>query len=102
MDAAVGEHLNNLGIQHVLNRVDVLLERVDIPTFLDSQRALGDDGAVVVDLVGKVHGHTGYLDAARKGIVDRMRAGKARQQCRMQVDHAVGKRRQQRRVHMRM
>ena len=31
VDAAVGEHLHDLGIQHVLNRVDVLLERVDIP-----------------------------------------------------------------------
>ena len=99
MDAAVGEHLHDLGIQHVLNRVDVLLERVDIPALLNSQRTLGDDGTVVVDLVGKMHGHASYLDAARKGIVNRMRAGKARQQRRMQVDHAVGKRRQQRRVH---
>ena len=79
--------------------MDVLLERVDIPALLDSQRALGDDGAVVVDLVGKMHGHASYLDAARKGVVNRMRTGKARQQRRMQVDHAVGKRRQQRRVH---
>lgn len=41
MDAAVGEHLHDLGIQHVLNRVDVLLERIDIPAFLNGQRALG-------------------------------------------------------------
>ena len=79
--------------------MDVLLERVDIPALLNSQRTLGDDGTVVVDLVGKVHGHASYLDAARKGIVNRMRTGKARQQRRMQVDHAVGKRRQQRCVH---
>ena len=46
-----------------------------------------------------MHGHASYLDAARKGIVNRMRTGKARQQRRMQVDHAVGKRRQQRCVH---
>ena len=46
-----------------------------------------------------MHGHASYLDAARKGIVNRMRTGKARQQRRMQIDHAVGKRRQQRRVH---
>ena len=79
--------------------MDALLERVDIPTFFDSQRALGDDGAVVVDLVGKMHGHASYLDAARKGVINRMRTGKARQQRRMQVDHAIGERRQQRRVH---
>lgn len=46
-----------------------------------------------------MHGHASYLDAARKGIVNRMRTGKARQQRRMQVDHAIGERRQQRRVH---
>ena len=73
--------------------MDVLLERVDVPAFLDSQRTLGDDGTVVVDLVGKVHGHTGHLDAARKGIINRMRTGKARQQRRMQIDHAIGERR---------
>ena len=99
MDAAVSEHLHDLGIQHMLDRVDVLLERVDIPAFLNSQRALGDDRTVVVDLVGKMHGHTGHLDAARKGIVDRMRTGKARQQRRMQIDHTIGERRQQRRMH---
>lgn len=64
----------------MLDRVDMLLERVDVPAFLDSQRTLGDDGAVVVDLVGKVHGHAGHLDAARKRVVDRMGTGKARQQ----------------------
>lgn len=73
VDATVSEHLNYLGIQHVLNRVDMLLERVDVPALLDGQRSLGDDGAIVVDLVGKMHGHTGHLDAARKSIVDRMR-----------------------------
>ena len=83
----------------MLDRVDVLLERVDVPAFLDSQRTLGDDGAVVVNLVGKVHGHAGHLDATRKRIVNRMGTGKARQQRRMQVDHAIGERRQQRRVH---
>ena len=46
-----------------------------------------------------MHGHASYLDAARKGIVDRMRAGKARQQRGMQIDHAIGECRQQRRVH---
>ena len=46
-----------------------------------------------------MHSHTGHLDAARKGIVDRMRTGKARQQRRMQIDNAVGERRQQRRMH---
>ncbi len=45
VDAAVGEHLHDLGIQHVLDRMDVLLERVDIPAFLNGQRALGNDGS---------------------------------------------------------
>ena len=83
VNATVGEHLHDLGIQHMLDRMDVLLERVDVPALLNSQRTLGDDGAVVVDLVGKVHGHAGHLDAASKRIVDRMGAGKARQQRRM-------------------
>ena len=55
VNATVGEHLHDLGIQHMLDRVDVLLERVDVPALLNSQRTLGDDGTVVVDLVGKVH-----------------------------------------------
>lgn len=41
VDATVSEHLNYLGIQHVLNRVDMLLERVDVPALLDGQRLAG-------------------------------------------------------------
>ena len=56
VDAAVGEHLHDLGIQHVLNRMDVLLERVDIPTFLDSQRALAvEEGWDVDTLEEHIH-----------------------------------------------
>ena len=40
MNATIGEHLHGLGIEHVLDIVDVRLERVDVPLFLDGQRAL--------------------------------------------------------------
>ena len=79
MDTAIGEHLDSLGIERVLDIVDVSLERIDVPLLLDGQRALGDDGAAVVHLVCKVNGHARHLDAAVERVLNGMRAYKARQ-----------------------
>ncbi len=84
----------------MLDLVDVLLELVDGPALPHGERALRDDGARVVVRVGKVHGHARHLDAAVVGVLDGMRAGKARQQRRVQVHHPVGERGEDGVVHL--
>ena len=96
VDAAVGEQLDHVRVQLVLDLVDVGLEGIDVPALLHRQRTLGDDGAGVVGRVGEVDGHACDLDAALIRVVDGMCTRKARQQRRMQVDDAVGERCQQR------
>jgi len=56
VDATVSEHLNYLGIQHVLNRVDMLLERVDVPALLDGHPAPGGEGDDAIAKVQKTQG----------------------------------------------
>ena len=100
MDATFGEQAHDLGVQLVLDLVDVLLELVDRPALLHRKRALGDDGTGVVVGVREVHRHARDLHAARVCVVDSMGAGEARQQRRVQVHHTVGERRQDRVVHL--
>ena len=78
--------------------MDVGLELVHVPALFHRQRALGDDGAAVVLVVGKVDGHARHLDAVVKGVLDGVRALEAGQQRRVDVDHAVGEGRKQRLV----
>lgn len=74
MHTAVGEHLHDLRVQHMLDIVNMRLECVDIPAFLDRKRTLRDNRAAVVLGICKMYGHTRHLDAPIKRILNCMGA----------------------------
>ena len=80
----------------MLDGVDVLLEGVDVPALLHRQRALRDDGAAVVLVVGEVNRHARDLDAVVEGVLDGVRPLEAGKKCRVKVDDAAGVRLEQR------
>lgn len=53
LNASLGEKLDYLRIQAMLDRVDSRFEFIDRPALFDANRLLRDDGPLIVDGVSK-------------------------------------------------
>src|SRR5436309_1955441 len=88
---AVEEEPGRLGQQPVLNLLDPGVQRLSRVALPDLHRFLEHDRAGVDALVDEVDRRTRDLDAMCERVLDRVRAGKRRQQRGVHVQDAAGK-----------
>src|SRR3954471_9689047 len=90
-DRAGGEQLHSTRQQTVLDLVNPILDRGDVPRIrINREGLLQDDRPRVDALVDEVHSHPHLLDAVVERLLDRMQAGEGRKQRRVHVDDASG------------
>src|SRR4051812_42896342 len=86
---ARGEQLDGTRQQTVLDLVDAIFDRGDVPRIrINRKSLLQDDRARVDPLVDEVNRHPHLLNAVLERLLDRAQAWERREQGRVHVDHA--------------
>ena len=88
-DPARREQADRLGQQHVLGRVNRILERVPVAVGWHRHGTLHDPWARVDTLVDEMDGHPGHLDPSLQRLADRIQARESRQQGGVDVHDPV-------------
>lgn len=90
LNFALGYLLQDLGIVLMLGRMNARLEIAERVVGQHGDLVLEDNRALVVLLVREVNGDSRHLITRFEGILNSVGASMRRQQCRMEVDDAIG------------
>ena len=90
-DLAAAKGRNHPREKCVLHDLNPGVERLGVVAIKDGHRLLRNDRSVIHLFVDEVDGDPGQCDTVLQCLLDCMRSGERRKQCRMHIDDRVGK-----------